>query len=167
MTPPKKKTAPAPAPAARSIPAPKPEDIKGLTAKPEVIDLDARAAARRAARKDGGPKIKVGTVTYELPAELQISTLERVFAVVDGDIGGIRGALVDLFGEEATTPPPEVGPEEYATLSPAMKREHTRRAKAYNPRFADLSFEDLAEVFGVFAEGYGIDLGNSRASTTS
>lgn len=158
----KPKAAPAvKTPPARSVPQPKPEDIKGI-GTPEVLDLSARRAARNAARKSG-PKVKVGAVTYELPAELKLETLEGVFAVVAGDIGGIHRMLVDLFGEEATERPADID----ATATPAVKREHTRRAKAYNPAFAELTIDDLAELFGVFAEGYGIDLGNSAASTTS
>lgn len=160
MTKPKTPTAPK-TPPARSIPTPAAEDIKGLD-KPVVLDLTARRAARNAARKSG-PKVKVGAVTYELPAELKLETLEGVFAVVAGDIGGIHRMLVDLFGEEAVTPAPELE----ANATPAIKREHTRRARAFNPAFAELTIDDLAELFGVFAEGYGIDLGNSAASTTS
>lgn len=153
-----------PAPRRRpDVPMPKPEDVK---LEPSVLDLSARAAARRAQAK-AAPKVKVGAVTYELPVELRLETLRGVFGLINGDLLGLERMLNDFFGEEATTPPPELTPAERAELTPAEKTARAKREKAYNPAFDDLTIDDLGDLFDYVTSQYGIDLGNSPASTAS
>lgn len=156
-----------PAPRRRpDVPRPAAEDIKTAPAQPEVLDLAARAAARKKAAKVA-PKVKVGTVTYELPSDLKLETLRGVFRLIAGDIEGLEVLLDDFFGHDVTHAPDELTAAERAALTPAEKTERTKREKAYNPAFQDLTLDDIGELFDYVTAQYGIDLGNSPASTAS
>lgn len=168
MTKPKAPTTPrTPTPRRRpDIPRPAPEDIQTSPAQPAVLDLAARAAARKKAAKVA-PKVKVGTVTYDLPGDLKLDTLRGVFRLIAGDIEGLEVLMDDFFGHDATHPPEELTAAERAALTPAQKTERTKREKAYNPAFVELTLDDIGELFDYVTAQYGIDLGNSPASTTS
>lgn len=156
---------PAPRGGRRNIPTAKPEDIViGRT-----LDLNARAAARAKVAKVA-PKVKVGTVTYDLPLELKLNTLDGLFAVIDGDINGLKRLLWDFFGHDVIEAPTdeELAALEEGAASPAAgAKAKAAHKKAHNPAFGELTVDDLAELFAFISEGYGIDLGNSPASTDS
>jgi len=138
------------------VPKPDPADISlGKT-----LDLSARAAARAKSTKKG-PKVKVGTVTYQLPPELPFPTVVGVLKLMGGDPTGLETLLDDLFGHDSYNKPTEA---ELELLKPAQR---TAREKAYNPGFESLSLEDIGELFQHVNREYGLDLGNSKASTPS
>lgn len=132
----------------------------------EVLDISARQAARQKAEKNP-PKVKIGTVTYALPAELRLETLRGLFRLLDGDIVGLDAMFDEFFGADSWREPEELTDTERAELKGAAKAARTKREKAYNPAFGDLTAEDLTDIIGHVSGSYGIDLGNSAASTPS
>jgi hypothetical protein len=80
---------------ARKRPTPQP---KPPAADVKVIDITSNRAARR--KKNGpGPRVKVGTLVYELPARPPLGIMVALGELQAGNMTGIGSLFAVLFGE--------------------------------------------------------------------
>jgi hypothetical protein len=124
-----------------AVPRPKAEDIR------PTLNLDSKRAARAKAKKKG-PIVTFAGKRYELPPGLSIDAARAISEITTGSIDALDDLLRWAFGDE-------------------RPRDDKGEITGRDPRFAALDLDDAKDLYEFLCEQYGIELGNSPASTDS
>lgn len=124
-----------------SVPRPTVDDVR------PTLDLDAKRAARAKVKKKG-PLVTFAGKRHELPPALSLDAVHLIGQMQVGSLSALDDLLAWLFGDE-------------------RPRDDAGEISDRDPRFAGWDLDDAADVFEFVNEAYGVELGNSPASTVS
>lgn len=113
---------------------------KSTTAR--VVDLDAKRLERAAARaeaKEQAVVVRLGGEDYDLPAELPLDVIGALGSLGSGELDGLQSSIEALLGPDNWPKIQKLG----------------------------LSLPDALELLQGIAELYGVDPGESQASSGS
>jgi hypothetical protein len=133
-----------------TVPHPTAEDIR------PTLNLDSKRAARAKAKKKG-PVVTFGGKRYELPPALPLEAVRIIGSLTAGSMTALDDLLAWALGDQR--PREDVKDEKGKVVD--------TKIVGPDPRFEGLDLDDAKDLFDFIAEEYGIELGNSQASTDS